>query len=139
MICFSSFFVQCVAWRALFGFSACFVPVDLCCRWGVVFLSTLSFLDPFLLLLLFVFPLACFVPLLLCSSVCLQSLVGCRGGVRLARGVTEFVVSLREIVCILHETSVFGLVYECWQIVLCFWLLESFCSGFGETSLLVYR
>ena len=47
-------FVQCVAWRALFGFSACFVPVDLCCGWGVVFLSTLSFLDPFLLLLLFV-------------------------------------------------------------------------------------
>ena len=71
-------FVQCVAWRALFGFSACFVPVDLCYGWGVVFLSAVSFLDPFLLLLLFcVFPLACFVPLLLSSSVCLQSLVGC--------------------------------------------------------------
>ena len=46
--------------------------------------------------------------------------MGCRGGVRLARGVTEFVVSLRGIVYILHETSVFGLAYECWQTVLCF-------------------
>ena len=44
----------CVAWRALFGFSACFVPVDLCYGWRVVILSAVSFLDPFLLLLLFV-------------------------------------------------------------------------------------
>ncbi len=48
-------FVQlCVAWRALFGFSACFVPVDLCYGWGVVFLLAVSFVDLFLLLLLFV-------------------------------------------------------------------------------------
>ena len=48
-------FVQlCVAWIALFGFSACFVPVDLCYGWGVVFLLAVSFVDLFLLLLLFV-------------------------------------------------------------------------------------
>ena len=134
-------FVQlCVAWIALFGFSACFVPVDLCYGGGVFFLLAVSFVDLFCSSPAFcVFPLVCFVTLLLCSSVCLQSLVGCRGGVRLARGVTEFVVSLRGIVCILHEISVFGLVSECWRTVLCLWLLESFSSGFGETSLLVYR
>ena len=124
----------------MFGFSACFVPVDLCYGWGVVFLSAVCFVDPFLLLLLFVSfrlfsLLLCFFAL---PFVC-KSLVGCRGGLHLAHGVTEFVVSLRGIVYISHETSVFWLVYECWQTVLCFWLLEPFCSGFGETSLLVYR
>ena len=38
----------------MFGFSARFVPVDLCYGWGVVFLLAVNFVDRFLLLLLFV-------------------------------------------------------------------------------------
>ena len=58
-------FVQCVARRALSGFCACFVPVDLCSCWGVVILLAVSFVDLFLFVLFFWFLL------LLCFSVCL--------------------------------------------------------------------
>ena len=89
-------FVQGVARRALSGFCACFVPVDLCSGWGVVILLADSFVDLFLLVLLFcVFPFVCFVALPLCFFVCLPSW---RGGVRLAHWGDKFVVSLRGVV-----------------------------------------
>ena len=59
-------FVQCVARRVLSGFCVCFVPVDECSGWGVVILLAVSFVDLFLLVLLFVF--FCLFALLLCSS-----------------------------------------------------------------------
>ena len=89
-------FVQCVAWRALYGFCACFVPVDLCYGWGVVILLAVSFVDLFLLLLLFVsfrlFALLLF--LFAFSFVCLLGEVGFVWPI----GVTKFVVSLRGVV-----------------------------------------
>ena len=81
-----------------------------------------------------VFPFVCFVALLLCFFVCLPSWQG---------GVTKFVVSLRGVVFILfyflwRDISWFVNVgQQCYVVV--FWLLERICSGFGETSLLVYR
>ena len=89
-------FVQCMAGRALSGFCACFVPVDLCSGWGVVVLLAVSFVDLFLLLLLFVsfrlFALLLFFFAFL--FVCLLGEVGFVWPI----GVTKFVVSLRGVV-----------------------------------------
>ena len=72
-------FVQCVARRAVSGFCACFVPVDLCSGWGVVILLAVSFVDLFPSFCVFLF--VCSVAFPLCFFVCLPSW---RGGVRLA-------------------------------------------------------
>ena len=89
-------FVQCMAGRALSGFCACFVPVDLCTGWGVVILLAVSFVDIFRFVLLFVF--FCLFALLLFlfvfSFVCLLGEVGFVWPI----GVTKFVVSLRGVV-----------------------------------------
>ena len=104
-------FVQCVAWRALYGFCACFVPVDLCYGWGVVILLAVSFVDLFLLLLLFV-SFRLFALLLFLFAFSFVCLLGEVGFVR-PIGVTQFVVSF--IFKTRHQ-----LVYECWPAVLCF-------------------
>ena len=127
-------FVQFVVWRALYGFCACFVPVDLCYGWGVVIPLAVSFVDLFLLLLLFVsFRLFALLPFFFAFSfVCLLGEVGFVwpiGWPNLwCRCVVSFIFKTR------HQ-----LVYECCQQCYVFWLLERVCSGFGETSLLVYR
>ena len=89
-------FVQCVARRALSGFCACFVPVDLCSDWGVVILLAVSFVDLFLLVLLFVFfrLFALLLFLFAFSFVCLLGEVGFVWPI----GVTKFVLSMRGVV-----------------------------------------
>ena len=72
-------FVQCVARRALSGFCACFVPVDLCSGWGVVILLAVSFVDLFFFSFFLggggggVFLFVCSVALPLYFFVCLPS------------------------------------------------------------------
>ena len=94
-------FVQCVARRAVSGFCACFVPVDLCSGWGVVILLAVSFVDLFLLLfsfcsffLVFFCLFALLLFLFAFSFVCLLGEVGFVWPI----GVTRFVVSLRGVV-----------------------------------------
>jgi len=84
-------FVQCVARRALSGFCACFVPVDLCSGWGVVILLAVSL---FVLLFVFFCLFALFLFLFAFSFVCLLGKVGFVWPI----GVTRFVVSLRGVV-----------------------------------------
>ena len=81
-----------------------------------------------------VFPFVCFVALPLCFFVCLPSW---RGGVHLAQWGDQ-------ICCVIGWGRLFLRRDISWfinvgQQCYVFWLLERVCSGFGETSLLVYR
>ena len=96
-------FVQCVARRALYGFCACFVPVDLCYGWGVVYpvsgffvlFVCLFFVDLFSSSAFCVFRLfALLLYFFAFSFVCLLGEVGFVWPI----GVTKYVVSLRGVV-----------------------------------------
>ena len=74
----------------MYGFCACFVPVDLCYGWGVVILLAVSFVDLFLLVLLFA-SFRLFALLLFLFAFSFVCLLGEVGFVR-PTGVTIFVV-----------------------------------------------
>lgn len=114
----------------MLGFSACFVPVELCYGW-----ESFSCLPCHLLTLYLLFwrRSVCLFSLLLQLFVCLVDWQDF--GIVWLTGVSSFVVLLRGGACPSDETSVFvGQVYECWQTVARFPAFVRFFSEFGEAS-----